>query len=111
MTDGEERCYDHEVERQSSRDNNSKLMDILGSTLNLQKALRNALQEIAEFLKAAHGGNLNKCQSICLPDEKGEQTWRFFHNIDIGGLPRSVCDTPGAQLSRSVGDKDRDNLQ
>ena len=62
VTDGEESCYDHEVKGQSLLDNSEKLMDILGNTPVCTKRLfanikikKNALQEIAEFLKAAHG--------------------------------------------------------
>ena len=65
---------------QSSPSNSSRLMDILGNTPVFYKtALReyksqiikkNALQEIAEFLKAAHGVNLNKCRSICLESQQ-----------------------------------------
>ena len=47
---------------------------------------KNTLQEVAEFLKAVHRVNLNKCLSICLPDRNyAVQNWCLFR--DIGGLP------------------------
>ena len=109
MTDGEESCYDHEVERQSSLDYIIKLMDILGIPLYsiYKRALReykiqiktNAKQEIAELLKAGHGVNLNKYLSVCLPDGNGAQNWRLFH--DIGA--RSIYGTSEACLRYYLG--------